>query len=57
MRLLCATAESSKKVPPNGFGTSKVSINNTVCVSHIAFKLEKIPIPDVIKAMLGKPVD
>ena len=29
----------------------------TVCVSQVAFTLEKIPIPDVVKEMLGEPVD
>ena len=29
----------------------------TVCVSQVAVTLEKIPIPDVVKEMLGEPVD
>ena len=29
----------------------------TVCVSQVAVTLEKIPIPDAVKDMLGEPVD
>ena len=29
----------------------------TVCVSMVAFTLEKIPIPETVKAALGEPVD
>jgi acyl-CoA thioester hydrolase len=28
----------------------------TVCVSMVAFTLEKIPVPDAVKAMLGEPL-